>query len=143
MTRGLNSHLPARFSLIFLLLCSLTVACTADQKNEEPKVKIPDLKTLESNMAKLNPQDFGKNIIFYDSFETGTFQFLGGGRPTDNSGPTWARAPMILYHARSPSIRDTVHRFRHLRKTFRKNLPFERRGEHLGIDASLRRIASS
>ncbi len=92
MPRGLNPHLPARFSLILLLLCSLTVACTAEQKSEDAKVKIPDLKTLESNMAKLNPQDFGKNVIFYNSFEKGAFQFLGGGRPTDNSGPMWAQA---------------------------------------------------
>jgi hypothetical protein len=70
------------------LLCCAAEVTTSPHAND----KTPNLKTLETEMAKINTQDFGKNIIFSSGFEEGAFQFLGGGRPSDNSGPTWAQA---------------------------------------------------
>ena len=91
-----NNHPVKTFWAVAGLCSMLVLPCLAVENSSKPApvehVKTPNLKTLESEMAKINSQDFGENIVFYSGFEEGVFQFLGGGRPTDNAGPTWAQA---------------------------------------------------
>lgn len=88
------THPVKKLFVAISMCCTLSLSVHAADTNTNVAVTESDgkLKTLETEMAKLNTQDFGKNIIFYSGFEEGVFQFLGGGRPTDNAGPTWAQA---------------------------------------------------
>lgn len=96
MNLCLRTH-PLKSLLAVAGLCGvMTITCSAAEKSPTPDTKptgkTSKLKSLESEMAKINTQNYGKNIIFASGFEEGAFQFLGGGRPSDNNGPTWAQA---------------------------------------------------
>lgn len=86
---ALGLLLPCVITVVVLGMSSRNI-CAAEEESKTTTAS--EMSTLEANLMRPNALAESENLIWSSGFEEGCFQFLNGGRPTDNQGPLWAQA---------------------------------------------------